>query len=101
MRYRVTFMAGFAAGFIAGTRAGRERYEQIVRLARRVADHPAVQQAAGAIQAQASTVTGTARSKMSERLHDKVPWLRPDRDANGEGTFVPRQASHDGTPSRY
>jgi hypothetical protein len=101
MRYRMTFVAGFATGFIVGARAGRERYEQIVRLARSAADNPAVQQAAGAIQAQASSVTGTARSKVSERLHDKVPWLRPDRDADGEGAFVPRQASHDGAPTRY
>lgn len=99
MRYRVTFIVGFAAGFIAGARAGRERYEQIVRLARRIADNPAVQQAAGAIQAQASTFAGTARNKVSEQLHDKVPWLRGDKESRG--AFVPAQASHDGAPARH
>jgi hypothetical protein len=101
MRYRVTFIVGFAAGFIAGTRAGRERYEQIVRLAHRVADNPAVQQAAGAIQAQASTFTVTARNKVSERLHDRIPWLRADRNGTGDGAFVNAQASHDATRTRH
>jgi hypothetical protein len=94
MRYRVTFIAGFATGFIAGARAGRERYEQIVRLARRVADNPAVQQAAGAVQAQASGFTETARTKVS----DKLPWRRPDKDDGS--AFVPTQSSHDGAPRR-
>ena len=35
MRYRVTFLAGLAVGFVVGTRAGRERYEQMVKLAGR------------------------------------------------------------------
>ena len=53
MRYRVTFAVGFAAGFVVGARAGRERYEQIRKTARRAMDNPAVQQAAGALRGQA------------------------------------------------
>ena len=41
MRYRITFIAGFAVGFIAGARAGRERYEQIKTVTRKVAENPA------------------------------------------------------------
>jgi hypothetical protein len=48
MRYRIAFFAGLAAGFVIGARAGRERYEQLKKLARKAADSPAVQQAAGA-----------------------------------------------------
>jgi hypothetical protein len=48
MRYRATFIAGFAAGFIAGARAGRERYEQIKAVSRKVAENPAVRKTAQA-----------------------------------------------------
>lgn len=67
--YRISFVAGFAAGFVAGTRAGREKYDQIVKIAKAAADNPTVQQAAGTIQAQAST----AAQKVGSQLHDRVP----------------------------
>lgn len=41
----LTLAAGVAAGYVLGTRAGRERYEQIVAGARRLASHPTVIQA--------------------------------------------------------
>jgi hypothetical protein len=67
--YRISFVAGFAAGFVAGTRAGREKYDQIVKMAKAAADSPTVQQAKGSIQAQAST----AAQKVGSQLHDKLP----------------------------
>ena len=89
MRYKVTFLAGFAAGFVVGARAGRERYEQLRKLARQTADNPAVQQAAAAVQAKASGLASTATHKVADRLHDgmasardKVPGMR-GRESNG------------------
>ena len=73
--YRLSFIAGFAAGFVAGTRAGRERYDQMVKLAKTAAENPTVQQAAGAIQAQASTLASTTAQKVGGQLHDKVPQM--------------------------
>jgi hypothetical protein len=69
--YRMSFAAGFAAGFVVGTRAGREKYDQMVKFARATAEHPAVQQAAGVVQAQA---TGLAQ-KVGGQLHDRVPQM--------------------------
>ena len=68
MRYRFTFFAGLAVGFIVGARAGRERYEQMKKLARKAADSPAMQQAAGAAQAQASSLAKSARDKAMQRV---------------------------------
>lgn len=68
MRYKATFLVGFAAGYTLGAKAGRERYEQIRRAANGLSENPAVQTAAGVLQAQASNLVGTARDKVMERL---------------------------------
>jgi hypothetical protein len=68
MRYRATFIVGFAIGFIAGARAGRERYEQIVKASRTVAENPAVQKATRAAGAKATELTKVARDKAAERM---------------------------------
>ena len=73
--YRITFFSGLAAGFILGARAGRERYEQIKRAGRRVADSPAAQQAAGAVQAQAAGLAKAAKQKVTDEFHDRMPKL--------------------------
>ncbi len=68
---RMVFAAGFATGYVLGTRAGREKYDQLVKMARTAAEHPSVQQAAGVVQAQA---TGLAQ-KVGGQLQEKVPQL--------------------------
>jgi hypothetical protein len=94
MRYRVVFLAGLGIGFVLGTRAGRERYEQMRRLARKVADNPSVQQAAGVLQAQAAGYAktaggkvadraGAARTKVGSAIHDHVPGMRAT-EPNGQ-----------------
>jgi hypothetical protein len=68
MRTRITFLAGFAAGFVAGARAGRERYEQMVKLGRKAVEHPAVRQATRAAGSKATELSKTAGQKAAERL---------------------------------
>jgi hypothetical protein len=96
MRYRVVFIVGLGIGYVLGTRAGRERYEQLRTLARKTADSPAVQQAAGALQAQAASYAKSARGKLADRagaakakvggaIHERVPGMRA-RDANGHAS---------------
>jgi hypothetical protein len=74
-RHRIAFVTGLAAGFVLGARAGRERYEQIKKLARRTADSPAAQQAAGVLQAQAATLLRSATRTITEQVNGRVPWL--------------------------
>ncbi|TDQ51583.1 hypothetical protein [Actinorugispora endophytica] len=68
MRYRITFAAGLAVGYVLGTRAGRARYEQLARAARRIAESPAVQETAGLVGAQVSNAGKTVYNKVSEKL---------------------------------
>ena len=102
MRYRLAFMSGFGIGYVLGARAGRERYEQIMKLARKAADSPAVQQAAGALQEQAlgaaktakgklADRAGTARARVGEALHDRVPGMQ-SHDSNGQSQGRPGYA---------
>ena len=97
MRYRFTFIAGLAVGFVIGARAGRERYEQIKKLARKAADSPAVQQAAGAAQAQAAGIARSARDKVTSKLQERLPKLA-ETARNKVGSKLPDRAA--GTGSR-
>ncbi|MTD54884.1 hypothetical protein [Amycolatopsis pithecellobii] len=75
-----TFLLGAAVGYVLGTKAGRARYDQIVRTYRKVADHPMVQGAAG-----------VARAKVGEKVGNKVPFLRQqghDGHRAGETTMT-------------
>jgi hypothetical protein len=72
MRFRLGLLAGLGAGYVLGTRAGRERYEQIKRLAARARAHPAVGQLAG----QATAVTDLARGLVADGLEVGSKGLR-------------------------
>jgi len=61
--YRISFVGGLAVGYVLGAQAGRERYEQLKQLARKAAESPAMQQTAGALQAQAQATAKTAKDK--------------------------------------
>ena len=63
MRYKAMFAVGFVVGFILGARAGRERYEQLVKYGRQIADNPTVQKATSTVTAKTSELTKTAAAK--------------------------------------
>jgi hypothetical protein len=94
MRYKATFLFGFAAGYTLGARAGRERYEQIRRATRGLSENPAVQSAAGMVQAKAVNLAETAKDK----IVDKLP-IGGERDPYGPGP-VPVVPTNGSTPHR-
>jgi hypothetical protein len=63
MGFRASFAMGFAVGFVAGTRAGRERYDQMVKYAQQVAGSPAVQKATVTIKEKTTEISKTAMAK--------------------------------------
>lgn len=73
MRYRLTFVAGLALGYVLGTRAGRERYEQLKKSARRIAQNPAVRNTAETAALQGREVAGKAYHVVSGKVGDHVP----------------------------
>jgi hypothetical protein len=65
-----------AAGYVLGARAGRGRYDQIVRIARRVAGSQTVQSTAGLVQAQLDQLASHARHVVAAKItgaHDREP----------------------------
>jgi hypothetical protein len=77
-----SLILGFVVGYILGSRAGRERYEEIVALTRRVAGSQTIQATAGVLQAQANEVAGRAKERLTAKIgmnHDS----RTDGAVNG------------------
>jgi hypothetical protein len=74
MRGKLMFISGLAAGFVLGSRAGREKYEEIRANAKKVWEHPTVQEAAGVAKAQTNKLYTEGKdklnqSKLGEKLH--------------------------------
>jgi hypothetical protein len=64
------------AGYVLGARAGRERYDQIVRIARRFAGSQTVQSTAGLAQARLDQFAAHARHVVAAKLsgtHEQQP----------------------------
>ena len=105
--YRITFFGGLAIGYVLGAQAGRERYEQLKQLAKKASESPAMQQTAGALQAQATATAKSARDLATTGMRkgaSKVTAMRSDRSsdavsgngsAGGDGArpFVPASSS--------
>jgi hypothetical protein len=66
MRGKLMFISGLAAGFVLGSRAGREKYEEIRANAKKVWEHPTVQEAAGVAQAQANKLYSEGKGKLDQ-----------------------------------
>ncbi|MFI5838755.1 hypothetical protein ACIA8K_03415 [Catenuloplanes sp. NPDC051500] len=73
MRGKLLFIGGLAAGFVLGARAGREKYEELRVQARKVLDHPTVQEATGVAQAQATKLYSEGKDKLANsKLGEKL-----------------------------
>lgn len=89
MRGKMWFLGGAAVGFVFGARAGRERYDQLVAAARRVWDHPTVQEATGVVQEQATRLYSEGKETVSKRLSDSKLGERFGHHAPDEGLVEP------------
>ncbi len=78
-----SFILGVVVGYVLGSRAGRERYEDIVAIARRVAGSQTVQATAGVVQAQVHELTGRARGRLPGRSTGTRRLNSVPADANG------------------
>jgi hypothetical protein len=81
-----SFILGLIVGYVLGSRAGRERYEEIVAISRRVAGSQTIQATAGVLQAQANEFAGRAKHRLASKIGVKhVP--RVNGATNGQGRY--------------
>lgn len=100
MKNRTLFVAGGLVGYVLGARAGRERYEQIVRLARRIANLGPVQHATDTASQQASNLADSAKHAMGERVSAALAEGR-QKIAEKLGDKVPSRFRSDDEPAPY
>ncbi|HEX9031782.1 MAG TPA: hypothetical protein VF834_08025 [Streptosporangiaceae bacterium] len=100
--YRISFIGGLAVGYVLGAQAGRERYEQLKRLARKAAESPAMQQTAGALQAQATATARTAKDKATSGVRRGASKVggRRNGTSDGKGRSATRTMSGNGSSPR-
>lgn len=82
--------AGLAVGYVLGSRAGREKYDQIVAVARKAQGHPAVQETQEKAQALldtgATTPSATEEPVPSYPETTSTPVPRPPRRQGRKST---------------
>ncbi|MDH6138854.1 MULTISPECIES: hypothetical protein [Kitasatospora] len=81
MKMKLSFVVGAAAGYVLGARAGRQRYEQLAEAARRVAQHPVVQDATHRARRTAGLAACKAVGAVTDRVGDRLPDAVTDRVA--------------------
>lgn len=91
----IRFALGVAVGYVLGARAGRERYDDLVRMYHRLVGHPAVQGAAGAVRAKIDERLGRTSPRAGVRDEGTVQAGQGDKLV----TEVDRQRASTGSPS--
>jgi hypothetical protein len=75
MKFRTGLVIGLGVGFVLGARAGRERYDQMRRVARRVVGDERLRQAAAAAERTTRPARAAAGNGMvyaGEKVKDRV-----------------------------
>jgi hypothetical protein len=95
----IPFLLGTGVGYVLGTRAGRERYEQLSRAYRRVADHPSVQGAAGVARAKAGEAVQTGVSIAKDKVQSTGGSSSGGSSSEGGAPSAPGRAAGNGAHS--
>ncbi|HWL36695.1 MAG TPA: hypothetical protein VNQ77_10925 [Frankiaceae bacterium] len=68
---KATLLTGFAAGYVLGAKAGRARYELIMKQWRGLLGKPEVQQATETVKQETSDLLGTAKRVVTDTFAGK------------------------------
>jgi len=76
---KLSFVVGAAVGYVLGARAGRERYETIVAMGRKIAGSQTVQSTAGVLRAQVDMAKGAGPQFGGRQAARRTGWPRRQR----------------------
>ena len=93
MQGKLTLAVGFVAGYVLGSKAGRQRYEEIVAQARKVAGSQTVQSTAGVLQTQASDVVSKVKDSDVVTKAKQAVGRGSSDDTSTTSTYTPPSAS--------
>jgi len=93
MRNKAAFLVGLAIGFVAGTRAGRERYEQMKKLAQQTAQSPPVRKA--------TQVAGQKATELGKVAKDKAATQVPKLTETAKNSASKVRGQLDRLPGRH
>jgi hypothetical protein len=102
MGNRAMFALGLAVGYVFGTRAGRERYDQIVKYTKQVAGSPAVQKATITVKTKTTEVTKTAVAKapgIAKSATEQVPKIVSSAKQKAADHMPSKLGGKGGTPA--
>jgi hypothetical protein len=99
MRNRLIFLTGVGIGYVLGARAGRQRYEQLVRAGRKLKENPTVQETAGILQAQAGELISTAKGTVSDKLGGTSWGAKVSSYLSDDSAHSHAQAGSNGIPA--
>ena len=86
---KLAVAAGFAAGYVLGSKAGRQRYEEIVAQARKVAGNETVQSTAGVLQAKGTELVDKAKqSDIAAKVKSTVAKDKSETDTTVVTTYA-------------
>ena len=88
MRGKLRFAVGFAAGYVLGAKAGRERYEQIMRQVKDLLERPEVQD----IAAKGRETIGQGAQRGAGVATDQMERVRAAMSSSHEGSAGPEPA---------
>lgn len=91
---KLSFLLGGAAGYVLGAKAGHDRYEAIVRVARRAAGSQTVQSTAGVLQARVDLLAHQVRDLVAARRPDGSTTRSAGHSGNGHGVYGPGPDGH-------
>lgn len=76
MKVRTSLLIGLAIGYVLGAKAGRERYEQIRKIAHGIAENPPVRQLLDEVKDLSEAGSAKTREKLGNQLRDASGLIR-------------------------